>query len=612
MAAAPSSWSSPPSSKATISAIFSIAPGGEKTLKRSEGPFCRGDGVQVGEFTLISCANAQIGRKVCLRHTNETPTMPCGKEATSLSWAGIESKIQGNLIKGKYLTSPELAKTLMGYPTMDDFRRMSLELSCKAQSSDIKTLSERITDELASLSESFEGPSPAPPAQGEPIMSENLIRNLRASGDALTLSHSPDLNTLILESTAPTQTQVTASLLVKAEKADLERFTTETNLRLTGHDTQLALLDGITKEASKLSTISVQVNSFSQRLDSAQAVASQETQAVDLRVSALSDVVISKNGVLTAALEAAKLKENTDIHNLNVRIDTLPSNGGGSAGGGGGGGSQFQPHTLISCTFQGVLRESKNEGLFDFLDQDVGFINCGSTTAARTLSTFRTPSPDEFAAFRQVEASKSARAWLATLHGSFSQAQGLLTVPSLQTLPGSGHQPANPFFFLPLAQCWGGSVKGHLEVSFYVLRPAASPGGHALKLTIFHGYPGRQSTEDPGPVMTSRQPGDPAPEIIGMGFDGDPDLTITLRTDNGVGNMVSSPFQRFRVPISYTRRAPHQPGAIDNQYFGALYAPHHDAQLAITDLSISLVASAATDAILSGWPGLEVPPSLNS
>jgi len=191
--------------------------------------------------------------------------------------------------------------------------------------------------------------------------------------------------------------------------------------------------------------------------------------------------------------------------------------------------------------------------------------------------------------------------------------QGCLTI--VNATHSSAVNPAvRPFFFLPLAQCWGGSVRGYLEVSFWIaLPPADAPDTQTnpyIKVALFHGYPGRTSTGG-GPVIVdpNKAPGKLAKEILGGQSETATFGYYKLGIQKLNGNMMVSPFQRFKIAISYDRKAPRNPGAIDNQYFGAIWTC--DNRLTITDLEISLTASAATPTITEGWTG-SVPDSLNT
>jgi len=323
--------------------------------------------------------------------------------------------------------------------------------------------------------------------------------------------------------------------------------------------------------------------------------------AVTADVSSLSLYVQTLSGkVQTAALQLDALAQKTtaeasELAALKLRVAGISHVGGGAS---------FYPPLAINTLFSSQTTSTQNLTTFDFLPSSAGYFNLGPTLdGANAVFTYGYKTLRD-TMFRDADGAKSSKEWLATMLPAWTQGQGCLTVPVIQTAPGG--PTVSPFFFLPLAQCWGGSVMGHLDISFYVAVPPAAPS-HKFRVAIFNGYPGRGV--DGGPISNdpSEAPGTLAKSPV-TGNSKNP-LTIWLKC-NALG-LVNSPVQRLKVPISYDRKAPPGGNCIDNQYFGMIYSDSHDPKVCITDITISLIASAATATITPGWSG-SVPADLTA
>ena len=238
---------------------------------------------------------------------------------------------------------------------------------------------------------------------------------------------------------------------------------------------------------------------------------------------------------------------------------------------------------------------------FDFLDVGVGIFAFSEEASLPKTTGERLVKIDDFDPDTDKVKSLLSRTT------DWWRSQGSLFAPTL-LINKAANLRRRPMFFLPLAQCWGGSVSGHLEVSFYVAAPPAYNADDVFEMhfDLYTGYQGSEGGLAPVPVVEPRPPGLPAGEVCKQ------TANVGKLRVSAAGNLLSSPQWTFKMPIDYKRKAPRQEGAMDNQYFGILYSNRHDEKIRITNFNITFIATASIDAITPDWEGANVPASLNA
>jgi len=467
--------------------------------------------------------------------------MPCAGQPT-ITWGGIENKIAGNLSRGRYISKPELANLLGGYTTVPEFRHFVSDLDCKADAKTVDELAERLTTELGAAIDTFAGPSPAPQNVNDgsqAIMAGNEIRNLQVVGESLALGLSTDGNTLVVQSSAASDEDLAKLLLTKADLAVFEAFSTTASGKLLLHDTQLNALSGVLAEAAKLSTLSVSIDQLAAK-----------------------------------AAKASGWAPTMIIHAESSEVAMYYRNSVGTVG---------NPWA---------------QKRYGFLPAEAGII--GLPPSFNSTNTFRCS--------RTIPKGPvgSAGGWL----DDFTNLVWLYDHPqsyfkSIQH-EVAGEREIDPFivvnslFTLPLAQAWGGRIKGQIEVSFYVMAPPSQ--SLDVSLVFYHGRGGWK--EDGTPVEAA------LPGAVGTSAAGAPTGTACSLTISTNG-LISGALKTMMCDLDVFRRA--KENELDPQYFFMLTTSTKDPTLVLSDLKIRINASAAWawDKVPE-WSGWDTPASVKS
>jgi len=269
-----------------------------------------------------------------------------------------------------------------------------------------------------------------------------------------------------------------------------------------------------------------------------------------------------------------------------------------------GGGAGFQPAPVVAVSLNRGGRLWKVEPFWDFLSPEQGIFEFGEALSeapqgmAQPYLMWKTEvSPNSCKGFLEQNWESIHEQW------ADKRSQGKLANPSFYYLPNPTQNFFSPLFFFPLAQAWGGKVRGYLDISFTITKPPAT--SNEIKVCFFHGNGGSNGQ---GGRATAELAGTPA-NIAGGTSEHKYDLGL-----NGIdhASLDASPFVHFRIPIEYERKAPKHVGALDNQYFFTIVMREYDTKFRSTNWTMSFVAFAATDHIVDGWAAGQVPTSLNA